>query len=210
MIDVVAILSRTVVVVVALCFYRSMPKRDKKKRWCWWWPAPYPLSSSSTPNVRFFTNFLRHVFFCGWRGGGPVASPPPSNVCLESLGHIVTGKWCFTPRMSIFLHALGLSTFAFGSFRSPQHRTLSRYQSLRLRIAIHLRIGFYGLALGCSEFVPITLVRYALLCFNHSGQLMQFIQHPPACVIHNRRSKVIKLVLDLAKYCWPDWLPVHR
>ena len=31
MIDVVAILSRTVVVVVALCFYRSMPKRDKKK-----------------------------------------------------------------------------------------------------------------------------------------------------------------------------------
>ncbi len=199
--------------------------------WWWWWLSVFivqcPNAIKKSGGVGggqlptlflplrlltcdFLPTFCDTFFFAGGGGGGPVASPPPSNVCLESLGHIVTGKWCFTPRMSIFLHALGLSTLAFGSFRSPQHRTLSRYQSLRLRIAIHLRIGFYGLALGCSEFVPITLVRYALLCFNHSGQLMQFIQHPPACVIHNRRSKVIKLVLDLAKYCWPDWLPVHR
>lgn len=66
-------------------FIVQCPNAIKKKRWCWWWPAPYPLSSSSTPNVRFFTNFLRHVFFAGGGGGVVLLPPLPLQMFVSSL-----------------------------------------------------------------------------------------------------------------------------
>ena len=85
MIDVVAILSRTVVVVVALCFYRSMPKRDKKKSGgVGGGQLPTLFLPLRLLTCDFLPTFCDTFFFAG--GGGVVLLPPlPLQMFVSSL-----------------------------------------------------------------------------------------------------------------------------